>query len=308
MRIAVLGAGAIGCLFGFRLDESGQDVLLIHHNPKTVRTLNKNGVVLKEQSRKISKRHIPAKQFLSEKDDADLVLLTVKAYDTHNAVELLQSWKSMPSLGILSLQNGLGNIEVLSSYLPPTSVIAGSTTDGALQTSPGRIAHTGSGSTWIGELRGKPSARSSVVKRIFRKAGFKTEISTNMNGIIWSKAIVNSAINPVSALTGAKNGDLLAIPALRSLIERVVEESYAVSKATGIRARPNPKMLLKEILKLAASNKSSMLQDIRARRKTEIQQLNGHIAGEGTRLGVPTPYNRLLLDLVTGIEALNQKS
>jgi 2-dehydropantoate 2-reductase len=308
MRIAVLGAGAIGCLFGFRLDESGQDVLLIHHDSSTVRTLNKNGVLLRELSGKVSKRRIRAKQFLLEKDDSDLVLLTVKAYDTPRAVEPLQSWTSMPNLGILSLQNGLGNTEVVSSLLPATLVVGGSTTDGALQTNPGRIAHTGRGSTWIGELNGKPSERCSAIKHVFRRAGFRTEISDNIRGVIWSKAIVNSAINPISALTGAKNGDLLVIPALRNLTERVVEESYAVSRAKGIRARPSPKPLLKGILRLAASNRSSMLQDIRAGRKTEIQQLNGQIVKEGTRQGVPTPYNKLLLDLVTGLEALNEKS
>jgi 2-dehydropantoate 2-reductase len=308
MRIAVLGAGAIGCLFGFRLDQSDQDVVLIHHRASIVRILNKNGIILTEQSGRVSRRRIRTKQFLSEKDGPDLILLTVKAYDTANAAKRLRLWKSMPSLGILSLQNGLGNIEVLSNYLPPSSVMAGSTTEGALQSLPGSIVHTGKGSTWVGEPSGKLSERCSVIKRIFCKAGFKTEINSNIKGVIWSKAIVNSAINPISALTGARNGDLLAIPALRNLTRRVVEESYAVSKAKGILARPDPKPLLKGILRLAASNRSSMLQDIQGGRKTEIRQLNGQVVEEGNRLGVPTPCNKFLLDLVTGLEALNQKS
>jgi 2-dehydropantoate 2-reductase len=308
MRIAVLGAGAIGCLFGFRLDRSGQDVVLIHHRASVVRAINKQGVVVRELSGRVSKAQIRAKQYLSGKDDPDLILFTVKAYDTINAAKLLQSVKSTPRLGLLSLQNGLGNVEVLSRYTQANSIVAGSTTEGALQTAPGRIVHSGSGSTWIGETDSRPSKRCRVISRILQRAGFKTEVSGNIQGVIWSKAIVNSAINPVSALTGAKNGDLLLIRSLRNVTEKVVEESYAVSRAKGVRTKPDPKTLLKEILRLASSNRSSMLQDVEAGRKTEIHQLNGQIVKEGSRFGVPTPYNQLLLDLVSGLEASNQRA
>ncbi len=308
MRIAILGAGAIGCLFGFRLDQSGQEVLLIHHSVNVVRILNRNGIFVRELSGKASKAHITAKQFLSEKDDPDLILLTVKAYDTLDSARPLQKWNSLPTLGVISLQNGLGNIEALSRYLPQTSVLGGSTTEGALQTSPGKIGHTGKGSTWIGEADNRASGRMIEISHVLRRAGFNTNVSRNIQGVIWSKAIVNSAINPASALTGAKNGALLKISSLRNLSEKVVDESYKVARAKGVQVSPNPRRLLKRILKLASSNRSSMLQDLQAGRRTEIHQLNGQIVKEGRRLKVATPYNTLLLNLISGIEALTQGS
>ena len=308
MRIAIVGAGAIGCLFGFRLHQSGQDVVLIHHKKSVVRILNKAGVSVKEQSGRVSIARIPARESLSRADDLDVIMLTVKAYQTLDAARSIQRWKTNPTNGVLSLQNGLGNIETLTRYLPATSILGGSTMEGALQMSPGKITHTGRGSTWIGELDRKSSERCLAIKRVFRTAGFSTDVSDDIHGVIWSKTIVNSAINPISALTGAKNGDLLTVPELRDVTQRVVEESYAVSLANGIRAKPSPALLMKKILKLASSNKSSMLQDIQAGRRTEIHQLNGHIARVGNRLRVPTPYNTLLIGLVTGLEAINARS
>ena len=308
MRIAIVGAGAIGCLFGFRLHQSGQDVVLIHHKKSVVRILNKAGVSVKEQSGRVSVARIPARESLSRADDLDIIILTVKAYHTLDAARSIQRWKTNPTNGVLSLQNGLGNIETLSRYLPARSILGGSTMEGALQISPSKIAHTGSGSTWIGEPNRKSSERCLAIKRVFRRAGFNTDVSDNIHNVIWSKTIVNSAINPISALTGARNGDLLTVPELRDMTQRVVEEGYAVSLANGIRAKPSPTVLLKKILRLASSNKSSMLQDIQAGRRTEIQQLNGHIARVGNRLRVPTPYNTLLIGLVTGLEEIIARS
>lgn len=307
MRIAIVGAGAIGSLFGYRLYKSGQEVTLVHRRKKVVETLNKKGLTIEELSGRVSNASIQAKQFLSNQDDLDLILLTVKAYDTLSAAKLLHKWRPKNEAVILSLQNGLGNIEALSHHLPTHLILAGTTTEGAFQIRPGKIAHTGEGHTWIGEPNGKISDRCRALSSTFLKAGFRADVSKNISGVIWAKAIVNSAINPVSALTGARNGDLLAIPSLRTVSVHVVEEGNAVSHAAGVQAEPDPANLLLRILKMASINKSSMLQDVEAGRRTEIEQLNGIIADAGRRLQVPTPWNDLLLRLVRGLEAIRSR-
>src|SRR5690349_11013497 len=162
MRIAILGAGAIGCLFGIRLHESGQNVLLVNHNPRTVTTIRRRGVALTEISGKTVKARIKASRTLEYAYHPDLVLVTVKAYDTDNVARQLQKTIDEGTL-ILSLQNGLGNIETLCRYLPRHSVLAGTTTEGALTMGPGTVAHAGKGATYIGEFSGNLTKRVRMI-------------------------------------------------------------------------------------------------------------------------------------------------
>ena len=301
MRIAVVGAGAIGCLFGVRLHNSGHSVLLIHHTKRTIASIRKRGVLLREPSGTTVRAHLEVKRSLSRRDDPDLVLLTVKAYDTEATTRALQ--KSIGGNGlVLSLQNGLGNIETLRRYLPTQKLLAGTTTEAALQTGPGQVTHTGKGTTWIGEVNGVTSNGCGILREVFRKAGFRTEASKNIEGVIWSKAIVNSAINPITTLLRVPNGELLRIPYLRSISNAMVHEGSAVARAHGVSLNPAPRPMLLQVLALTRSNKSSMLQDIEAGKRTEVRQLNGWIASLAGRLGVDAPYNRLLTKLVLGLE------
>jgi len=302
LRIVIVGAGAIGCLFGIRLHGSGQSIVLIHHNRQTVASIRNKGVTLKELSGRIIRRRVEVNQSLSERDHPDLVVLTVKAYDTEMAARSLkrQVGRKVP---ILSLQNGLGNIETLSRYFPASSIIAGTTTEAALQTRPGLIAHTGRGFTWIGEVTVRATKRCITIKKIFRNAGFRTETSSNINGVIWSKAIVNSAINPISALARVPNKDLLRIANLTDASRKLISEGLEVAQARGVRLSPRPALLLSKILASSGKNRSSMLQDIETGKRTEIRQLNGWLAAIGKRLGVRTPYNSLIAQLVLGLEA-----
>jgi len=234
-------------------------------------------------------------------DDADLVLLTVKAYDTEAAARSLP--KSIRSnIPVLSLQNGLGNIETLRRYLPAEALLAGTTTEAALQTGPGQVTHTGKGMTWIGELGRETSKHCGVIKNAFRKAGFRTQASRNIEGVVWSKAIVNSAINPITALARVPNGELLRIPHLRTISNETVSEGSAVARAHGVSLSPDPSSMLPQVLASTKKNRSSMLQDIEAGKRTEIRQLNGWIDSLARKLGVDAPYNRMLTELVLGLE------
>jgi 2-dehydropantoate 2-reductase len=264
-------------------------------------SIEKNGVKVRELSGKIVHAHVETKTRLSRLDRPDLVLVTVKAYDTVGVAVFVKKAVTR-DVPILSLQNGLGNIQTLERRLGSDSIIAGTTTEGALTTGPGRIIHTGSGMTWVGEMNGKVSERCLAVESAFRRAGFHTVISNNIKGVLWAKAIVNSAINPISAITRVRNGEVHKIPELREIAYRIINEGSAVANASGILLKPSPKSLLAKVLALTSRNKSSMLQDIEAGRRTEIRQLNGAISHLGTPAGVSTPLNDLLTKLVLVLE------
>ncbi len=301
-----MGAGAIGCLFGVRLHNSGHSVLLIHHTSRTIASIKRHGVLLRELSGTIARAHLEVKRSLSSQDDPDLVLLTVKAYDTEAATRAIR--KSIGSNGlVLSLQNGLGNIETLRRYLPAQKLLAGTTTEASLQTGPGQVTHTGNGTTWIGEVSRVTSNGCGMIREVFRKAGFRTVASKNIEGVIWSKAIMNSAINPITALLRVPNGELLRIQYLRSIVNAVVHEGSAVARAHGVSLNPAPRSMLLQVLALTRSNRSSMLQDVEAGKRTEVRQLNGWIASLAGRLGVDAPYNRLLSKLVLGLETYRSR-
>ena len=286
---------------------AGQAVLLIHHRRSVAASIEEKGVRIRELSGKVVRAHIQTRTTLSRLDKPDLVLVTVKAYDSEAVASLLKK-SVMRNVPVLSLQNGLGNVEELTRRLGAGSTIAGTTTEGATTTGPGAVIHTGCGMTWVGEMNGKLSDRCLTIQGAFRKAGFTTIISNNIKGALWAKAIVNSSINPITAITRVRNGDVDKIPELREAASEVVDEGIAVAQANGILLKPSPKFLLTRILALTPRNKSSMLQDIEFGRKTEIGQLNGAISRQGSLVGVSTPFNDLLTRLVLALERSHRNS
>ena len=283
------------------MHRAGQTVLLIHHNRSVAASIEKMGVTIRELSGKVVRSRVQTRTRLSRADKPDLILVTVKAYDSKAVASLLKK-SSIRNVPVLSLQNGLGNVEELARKLGGDSIIAGTTTEGAMTIGPGEVVHTGRGMTWVGEMNGKVSDRCLAIERAFRKAGFSTIISNNIKGVLWAKAIVNSAINPISAITRVRNRDVRRIPELRGIASKAVDEGSAVALASGILLKPSPKLLLAKVLAQTPRNKSSMLQDIESGRKTEIRQLNGSISRLGSLVGVSTPFNDLLTMLVLALE------
>lgn len=289
------------------LDGSGQDILLVHHNPKTVSIIRRNGVRLHEGSGKVLRARLDIKRFLTKNDKPDLVLLTVKSYDTRSAAASL---KRVLAIGtpIMSLQNGLGNIETLTQYFPRSTILAGVTTEPALLIRTGLLKRLGSGATWIGEFGRTASRLCETIEKMFRRAGFRTKVMTNIRGAIWAKAIVNSAINPVSALARVSNGDVLGNRYLKKAALMLLREGVAVARASRVSPSPSPRAMLMRTLRSTEANKSSMLRDIESGRKTEIRELNGAIARYGEKLGISVPRNSLVTKLVLGLEPSKAKS
>ncbi len=230
----------------------------------------------------------------------EVIIVAVKAYDTR-VVAASYRGRVPPETTVLTLQNGLGNVETLESTLK-NGILAGSTTEGAFSSGPGSVVHTGRGLTVIGDPRGKNKDACSCVKLAFDGAGFQTKTSSNIRGVLWTKAIVNAAINPLSSLTRLPNGALAKNTVLQEIARTVMEEGTSVSNASRIRLVGDPRKLWRRILLSTRANKSSMLQDIERGKMTEIRQLNGAIVRQGKKTRISTPVNRILTELVLGLE------
>lgn len=301
MRFAIVGAGAIGCLFAARLQLSGSDVTLIHRDSSVVRAIRKHGITLHETPSKTRIVHVPIRKGPIRVPDLDVFILAVKSYDTKSVATSYRK-KIDTDTTALSLQNGLGNVEVLQSHLK-CPILAGSTTEGALSLAPGKIIHTGKGSTIIGDPKGNRSEIGAATKRAFDNAGFRTTIHSNIRGVLWTKAIINAAINPLTALTRMSNGTLSKHRAIVKLGSEVIAEGLTVSRAEQVRLVGDPRNVWRKILETTKANKSSMLQDIEKGKMTEIRQLNGVIVSRAQKLGVRVPINDILTRLVLGLEA-----
>lgn len=300
MRLAIVGAGAIGCLFAARLKLANNDVTLIHRDRSVVRAIRKHGISLKEITDRTRVVHVPVRKGPVTVPGLDVFIVTVKAYDTKSVATSYRE-RIDTDTTVLSLQNGLGNVELLRSHFKRPA-LAGSTTEGALSLGPGKIMHTGKGSTIIGDPKGDPSEIGGMLKRAFDGAGLPTTIHSNIQGVIWTKAIVNAAINPLTALTRMSNGELSKSHAIVKLGSEVIAEGVSVSRAEHVRLVGNPLNLWRKILTSTMANKSSMLQDIERGKMTEIGQLNGAIVSRAKKAGVRVPTNEILMKLIRGLE------
>ena len=273
---------------------------LIHRDPSIVRAIRNNGIGLRETDNTHTRVRVPIRRGPTVLPGTDVLIIAVKAYDTK---AMAASYRRMVPLetSVLSLQNGLGNIETLQSVLK-NEVLAGSTTEGAFSLGPGFVVHTGRGLTVIGDPQGTKSDTGLRIKIAFESAGFQTKISSNMAGVLWTKAIVNAAINPLSGLTRLPNGALAKSAEIRKIGFRVMDEGISVSRAERVRLAGDPRKLWRRILLSTKANKSSMLQDIEKGKMTEIRQLNGAILARGKKRGIETPINGILTRLVLGIE------
>lgn len=298
MRIAILGSGAMGCLYGGLLAEAGYPVTLIDVWKEHIETINRQGLRIEGLG---GERVVSGIRGVTDPKDAgiaDLLIVFVKATMTRTAIT-----QAMPVVGrdttVMTLQNGLGNVEALSDVAGAHRVVAGVTGHGSTLVGPGVIRHAGQGDTVIGEASGVISARTEAIADVLRKAGFAVSVSDNVMGLIWGKLLVNVGINALTAITGLKNGRLVDFPETDELMAQAVGEAVAVATKKGVRvnvAEPVPHT--REIARKTAGNRSSMLQDVCRHRQTEISVINGAIVEEGRRLGVPTPVNNVLAKLV----------
>lgn len=302
MKIVVLGSGSIGSLYGAflsTLDEN--EVILVGRNPH-VAAIRANGLLI--QGILGERRfNLKAVEDVSHIDKADLILLTTKTYD---AISAIKTAKHLINKGayVLVIQNGLGTEERVADELDTTRVLRATTCMGALRVEPGVVEATGCGLTEIGSRFTENYTYVLKLTEMLKKCGFDVRASDNIEGVVWTKTLVNCGINPVGALTGFKNGEVYKNPQLRQLVIRLVEEAVAIVKALGIElTTEDPVRYALGTAKATGDNVNSMLQDVLAGKRTEIDSITGEIIRLGRELGIETPSNESVYALVKAIES-----
>lgn len=298
MNIVVFGSGAIGSLFGALLAKQNT-VVLVGRAPH-ITSIQQKGLLINGKTRFI--QTVSAVESTKEISlSPDLILLTVKSYDTETASSQLRPLLHDQTM-VVSLQNGLDNIQKIEKIIEKKHILAGVTTHGALFLKPGIITHTGKGKTIFGELDGHSSERLKTLVTVFNQAGIETQMSTDIEREIWRKAIINSSINPLTGFLGCKNGYLLENPLLEKTVESVCTESSLITSSYGIRVSPVEMIeKTKEVIQDTAQNYSSMLQSIQQGKKTEIDSINGVLLRIGAKQKIDTSFNRILIELIISL-------
>lgn len=304
MNTVIVGAGALGCLFAGILTEGGAQITLYDVNQEKVKHINDKGILIRNPDG--NERRIPVKAIsnLEDKAGIDLILILVKSYNTDRiAREIARFYQ--PGTVILTLQNGLGNIEIINQHIPK-DVFAGITYQGAMTLDWGYVFHTGNGLTIIAPGKTAELPMAMELARFFNNYGISAGATSDFDAISWKKLVVNSAINPVSAIHKLKNGELPKDPdAVRDMAALVVE---GVSVAQKVGVPLNYGEMWGNVLdtcRETAENKSSMLVDIESARQTEIEAINGSIIRIGEKYGVDTPTNTAVFRKVIALQRNN---
>lgn len=301
MKVVIVGPGAMGCLFAGLLRKAGHDVWILDKSKDRAEIIERNGIQLEGIG---GKRVIRLKATINPNDigAADLVFIWVKAYDTRSAINSVYPVISPETL-VISLQNGLGNLEAIADSVGIERVIGGITSHGATRLEIGKVRHAGKGDTVIGRMDKKGDGDMCKLARLLSKADIETHISDDIFNAIWSKLIINAAINPLTAITSLKNGRLLDFDETRRLLDLVTAEAEKIAQMAGISlAYPDIKGKVYAVCEATAQNTSSMLQDVLRGRRTEIDAINGAIVQKARELKTDAPVNEVLMCLVKMLE------
>lgn len=301
MKIVVIGPGAMGCLFAGLLAEAGHDVWLLDKSCARAGMIARNGIHLEGigGKRKVNVKAICKADMIGI---AELVFVWVKAYDTRQAIMDARSVFDKDTQA-LSLQNGLGNVEAMLEFVEVDNVIVGTTSHGATLLESGKVKHAGIGSTTIGRWNGAVDRKLKQIANLLSGAKIETEISDDVEGVIWTKLSINAAINPLAAITGLKNGQLLDFRDTQILLEMIADEAQAVADQAGISlTTPDLKEQTREVCRATAENTASMLQDVLRCHRTEIDAINGAIVRKADELGMSAPVNEIFTHLIKTIK------
>lgn len=288
VHLTIVGTGAMACLFGARLAPVAR-VTLTGSWMDGIAAIRASGIVVEGFHERTAAR-VAAVAWGTPTEPADLVLVLVKAWQTDEVARHLERLLK-PGGAALTLQNGLGNLEALG----PRACL-GVTYEGATLLGPARVQPGGTGPTWIGG--------PEWIVRLFQRAGMAAEQvrPEQVDSLLWGKLVVNCGINALTAILRGRNGELLRRRDAVVLMQRAAMECAAVAEARGIPLPfPDPAERAREVARLTAGNRSSMLQDVLRGAPTEIEAINGAVARWGKRLGVPTPVNEVLCRLVRAL-------
>ncbi len=299
MQVTVIGAGAMGSLFGGLLHRAGNTVRLVDVRADHVAALRKRDLTIEEPGGARVAVRIPATTDANEALAADLFLLFVKTPFTAAALKPFAG--RIPARAVvLTLQNGIGNDEAIARALGRRVQISlGVTAQTATPLGPTAVRHRSAGPTIIGLPDGQRTPDLEAIAVTFSEAGIPTRTTRHVFEHVWQKLLVNVGINALTALANLPNGELFTDPELTTLVRRLVAEAAAVMRAEGIPAPPrDPLDFVRAVAEATRSDRSSMLEDVLAGRRTEIDSINGAIVRLGERHGVDVTANRVVSTLV----------
>lgn len=307
MKIVIIGPGAIGCLLAGLLAEAGSDVwLLDKEDGARARAISERGIQIDGcEGSRIVRVKISAETSVVGR--APMVFVCVKSYDVAVAIR-----HALPLVGnettVVPLANGWGNAEKISEVVEARQIVCGITSHGSTSLGPGHVRHAGAGPTAVAAFVTSERERAEGVADVLSSSGLEAVVSDDMSGMIWNKLIVNAAINPLSAILGVPNGRLLEDDEARMSLRGAALEAAEVARAMGVNCVcADPVLEAEKVCLDTAHNISSMLQDIRRGRRTEVEAITGMIVKEGRAVGVPVPVNEMLLARVRALERENAR-
>ena len=300
MQFVIIGAGNIGCVYGGNLARIGQDVAFLDIWEEHVARIQTSGLSLTGLTGDFTVR-AQASTTPKNLPKADAVLICVNAYSTADAAagarEILKS-----DGFCLTLQNGMGNVEILTEALGSDRVLAGLSFQSGDLEGPGRMRHTNNGPTYLGELDRSRTQRLAELDRLFAAAGMNPVLVEDVVTTIWAKFLHNCGINAICAITGLRPGQIREVPKLDEFQSKIIEETVALVRAKGIvLPDENPVAVVKKYC-ADKFHRPSMMQHLARGSRTEIDSLNGYVAAESARLGLHAPFNEALTMLLKGRE------
>lgn len=302
MKIVIVGPGALGCLVAASFKaRTKEEIWLFDYSAERAKKIAGDGIKVEGIGGPLN---VKVNVTSDPKDIgvADLIIFCVKSYSTEDASRLIKDMVGEDT-SVLTLQNGIGNVQILNDHFGADKVVAGITNHGATLLGTSHVRHAGRGDTIIGKSGGKLSGALRNIANLLSKAGFETKVSKDIDSVIWSKLVINVGINAVTAITRLNNGRLVEHEWAKVLLRGAVGEAVKVVRRKRIKiAYDDPIQKVESVCRATATNVSSMLQDILNRKRTEIDFINGAIVRQGKASGIPTPVNETLSSLVNLIE------
>lgn len=298
-RVCIVGAGAIGGLFAAHLAQLPElEVWVFDPAQAHVDAINATGLHVIGAVELIG--HVQARTDPAEIPDCPLGIVAVKGTVTEAAIEATA--RIFAAAAVCSVQNGIGNEEVIAEHVP--RVIRGVTLPAGQVVEPGVIRMIGPGPTWIGPFEPRPATLDEIDRlgNLLNASGLETRVRPDARGAQWTKLLFNACTNPLCALTGLTHGELCDYAATSALVDALLGEGIALADTLGIELEEDPNELVYTAAKANYRHRPSMLQDVAARRPTEIATLNGGIVSAAEQAGVEVPLHRAIVDLIRGVE------
>ncbi|AJA47667.1 putative 2-dehydropantoate 2-reductase [Clostridium pasteurianum DSM 525 = ATCC 6013] len=301
MRISVIGAGAMGCLYGAYLSTKNE-VCLIVHKKEQADAINKEGIAMMENGKEFL-FNIPAYTTGDDVGHVDLIIVAVKSTATESAIKENLSLVADDTL-VMTIQNGAGNDEEIAKYVDGRRVIVGTTSHNSVSLGVGKFQHAGTGMTTIGSTHASME-NVILLASVLKESGIEAVVSENINKVIWSKLILNTTINTFATLMDCKVNCILKSDYAWDYIKMVVREVVQVAELDGVHFEYEEALEWVHKTCIAIGNGyPSMLQDRRNKRLTEIDKINGTVVRKAEKYGIEVPCNRLIVDMVHCLEEL----